>query len=135
MEIANSRDVEEAVEAIEWCRRAAAGKAISVLGHGVGATVALLVALQCKRQVKGVGALSLPPQGLPSPIELKKLKADLFFGIGTGDEVARPSTTQALHAACSKPKQLKLYPGATHELGEVTADLLADAMAWVTRVI
>ena len=91
--------IEEACEAVEWCRRAAAGKAISVLGHDVGATVALQVALKCKRQdpcpppihishrrsrspalvwkVKGVAALSLPPQSLPSPMELKKLKAEV----------------------------------------------------------
>ena len=40
-----------------------------------------------------------------------------------------------MHAACSKPKQLKVYPGAGHELVEAKAELQSDTCAWVTRVL
>lgn len=73
----------------------------------------------------------------PQPPRLKHASCvgQIFFGIGAEDEVARPSTTQAMHAACSKPKQLKVYPGAGHELVEAKAELQGDTCAWVTRVL
>jgi len=126
--------IEEVRAAIEWCRKNASGKGISLVGHGVGGVVALHAAIQCKKHVKGVAILSCTPDGLPKPQELKQLRGEVFFGIGTNDEVTNGTVQQTMFVACPKPKQQKLYNQGSHELVEVKSELIQDTMEWIGRM-
>lgn len=125
--------IQETVATVEWCRRECPGKAIGLLGHGVGGTVAVQAAVQCKRHVKGVVALSIPAQGAPKPEVLKKLKGEILMATGENDHLARPGVMQEMFKVCAKPKLLRVYSSATHELMEVRSELVKDIGAWATR--
>jgi len=123
----------EAQAAVDWCRKNAPGKAICLIGHAVAAGVALQATLGCRKHVKGLCVLSCPGEGLPNVDGLKKLRGEFLVATGSNDHIARPSVAQQIFAACPKPKQLRLYHNATHELHEVRGELTQDVCEWATR--
>jgi pimeloyl-ACP methyl ester carboxylesterase len=108
---------------------------VVLMGAGLGANVALIVASHQPSKVKAVVALSplLSVKGLEPALGVLTLKAPVFFAASQVDPDSLDSTQKLFKLTQSEPKELKLYKtiGSGEDLLTANAGLLPNILDWL----
>lgn len=102
---------------------------VGLVGHAFGAAVMVRAAVGVER-VRAVVALAPQSHGSEAVGTLGP-RARLLVVHGLEDEVLPPRCATHLHERATPPKRLLLFPGAGHELAEVTDQVRDAVMRWL----
>jgi alpha-beta hydrolase superfamily lysophospholipase len=106
-----------------------------LMGAGLGANLALMVANRQPSQVRAVVALSplLSVKGLEPALGVLSLKAPVFFAASQADPDSYEATQKLFKLTQSEPKALKLYQsvGSGEDLLTANAGLLPTILDWL----
>ncbi|MFZ9886525.1 MAG: alpha/beta hydrolase [Myxococcota bacterium] len=102
---------------------------IGLVGHAFGAAVMVRAAVGMER-VRAVVALAPQSHGSEAVGTLGP-RARLLVVHGLEDEVLPPRCATHLHERATPPKRLLLFPGAGHELLEVTEQVRDAVLHWL----
>jgi hypothetical protein len=101
---------------------------VALVGHSFGGAVAISAGAQ-STEVTAVVAMSTQTYGADFAREVSP--RPLLVLHGSDDEVLSPVCSELVHAAARDPKELKLFPGARHDLDSVRDELLALLERWL----
>lgn len=104
-------------------------KNIALIGHSFGGAVVIQAAAQAEN-VTTVVTLATQGYGTDPAPELAT-RCSLLLLHGTNDPILTPICSQHVYEIALEPKRLILYPGATHGLDEVAAEVHQVVRDWV----
>ena len=132
-------NVEDVVEAIDWCRMAHKGAPLAVVGHMIGGTNALSAACKRGKFIDGVMTIGAPSNGVPQESDLKRLgSAEVLITHGSEDVKVPPKVAQFLFQRLTSTKRfgsekVKMIAGGTHDLLQHEGELTSDLKNWLER--
>jgi O-acetyl-ADP-ribose deacetylase (regulator of RNase III) len=110
--------------------RGLGSEGIAVIGHGRGGAVAIMAGV-LSEHIKAVAALSSIGYGTHLVRQLSP--RPLLLVHGSDDDVASPSTSEALYRDSGEPKRLVNFPGAGHSLDECRGELATLLAEWLSE--
>jgi len=116
---------------IEYLKKCGRGR-VALVGHSFGGAV-VISAGAVSQDVVAVAALSSQTRGAEYVNEISP--RPLLLMHGTDDDVLSASCSHELYEQGGEPKELLLYPGASHSLDECRDGIDRDLTAWLRRVL
>lgn len=105
---------------------------IAIVGHSFGGAVAI-AAGALSTDVHAVATLSTQTYGADLVGELTP--RPLLVLHGTADEVLPSVCSELVYAAAAEPRELRLLPGARHDLRDARAEILRTLAGWLPAAL
>ena len=106
---------------------------VVLVGHSFGGAVVVTAGAAAGDAVVAVAALSSQTRGTEAVASISP--KPLMVMHGTADEVLPDACSRDIYERARQPKELVLYPGCRHGLGECREELDRDLTGWLERVI
>lgn len=104
-----------------------------LVGHSFGGAVVARAAASSNRHssfVRGVVLLATQAHGVEALADLAPVTGALMIH-GSADTVLPPSCSEYAYGLAHEPKLLTIFPGATHSLDEVAAEVRKEVREWI----
>ncbi len=105
---------------------------VALVGHSFGGAV-VISAAPLSAEVKAVVTLSSQTAGAQGAALVSP--RPLLLVHGEADRHLPPHCSELIHEWAREPKELVLYPGATHELRQCKDELRALLRGWLVRIL
>ncbi len=131
-----SESVSDVVAGLRFLREKGVHDTVLV-GHSFGGAVVARAAASSNRHssfVRAVVLLATQAHGVEALADMAPVTGSLIIH-GAADTVLPPSCSEYAYTLAHQPKKITLYPGATHSLDEVAADVRKEVREWIlTRI-
>ncbi len=152
-----SKETDDALAAVDFMKKRGCAS-IALVGHSMGAAVALLAGAKVDVVVSLAGPSKPNPQRmtkyarewvnkeLPKSFlddlaktdilaAVKKIKAPLLIVHGSSDSVLPVKEAYELDKLANNPKKLVILPGTDHDFGEETPQVLQEVREWLQKYL